>query len=610
MVAEASAYGRVAPWLAMEVVAGPPLEPGQPLVRRLMSDATGSWEWRPKPGDPLAARSLDDVRADIKALAAGLIDAGVEPGDRVALRCSTRPEWLVLDAAIQAVGGITAGHYPTWTPELCQAANDSTKPRMVIVEDDAMAAQTPADIIIDSGLDSLRAAPSDEVEARLEAIHTDTPASLVFTSGTTGDPKGATLTHGNWAAAVDGAIIAMGVQHVRDPSFVAFLPLSHVAGYVGTQAVVHLGGRVVFGRPKTMLQDLQDTRPTLMGGVPRIFERMIAGIRQKAAEAGGAKHLIFQRAEKVAEDYGRARNAGGRAPLLLDLRHSFYEQLVYKPLRQRIGFDRLEAALTGAAPVRPELLHLLQGLGFHIVEGYGLTESAALVTCNAHDHYRTGTAGTPIPGATVAVDEHGEVLARGPMIFAGYWNNPEATAATFVQRDGHTWLRTGDMGRWDNDHLVLVDRIKEIEVLDTGKNIVPLRVEEALRAQPLIADAVITGHGRPAVAALIQPDYDALAAWATQNGAGNPKLVYAEGPLGRMTVGADAAFLNQDAVRAQFQAAIDDANGELADYERVRRFHLLERAFSAESGELTPTLKKKRRVIQANQAAAIDALYA
>ncbi len=553
---------------------------------------------------------MDEVRREVRRLGAGLLAAGVERGDRVALRCSTRPEWLILDAAIQAVGGITAAHYPTWTAEQVEAANRATNPRLVIVEDEAMAEETPADIIIDGGLDVLATDSGiEEVNARVDGLQADDPASLVFTSGTTGEPKGAILTHGNWASAVDGAVLAMGVQDVRDPSFVAFLPLAHVAGYVGTQAVVHLGGRIVFGRPKTVLQDLQETQPTLMGGVPRIFERMIDGIRQKAAEAGGVKHFLYQRAESVAEQYGRARTGGGRAPLALDLRHAVYEALVYKPLRQRIGFDRLEAALTGAAPVRPELLHILQGMGIHIVEGYGLTETAALVTCNAHDHFRTGTVGRPIPGAKVAVDDDGEVLVHGPMVFAGYWDNPEATAATFVERDGKRWLRTGDMGRWDEDHLVLVDRLKEIEVLDTGKNITPLRVEEALRAEPLIADAVITGHGRPAVAALIQPDYDALAAWAAANGGGDPGLVRAEGPLGQMTVGADAGFLQQARVREQFDAAVARANAGLSDYERVRRFHLLDRAFSLERGELTPTLKKRRRAIQSNQAAVIEALY-
>ncbi len=601
-------------------------------------ESGGFWH-RTSADQPWVKWTWPRVRDEVARVAAGLQAAGVQPGDAVAIWSDTRVEWRIVDQAVLAVGATVVPIYPTLAPDQVAHILRDAGCRFAFVETKALLDSLPGDARKDLVVWSFEETPGatpigslqDAGDARLadnpgcidRAVATtslDAGCTLIYTSGTTGVPKGALLTNRNWAASTTASITGLGLHRVTDPSLVMFLPLAHVAGYAATLALVALGGTVAWSHPTRFAADLQDVRPTVMMGVPRIFERIVSRIEETVAGAPKIRQVLWQQARDCAREVGKAMEGGGAVPPLLALRHAFWDRLVGAKLRSRLGFDRVQVGVVGAAAVRPDLLYLLQGLRLNIVEAYGLTESTGLVISNPFDNYKAGHVGIPMPGVAVALGDQDEILLAGPAIFAGYHNLPDETADAFVEAEGRRWLRTGDVGRFSPDgYLAVVDRIKELEVLDTGKKVAPLRVEEMLKgATPLIEDAVLIGTGRKYVAVLIQPAYDALLQWARNNGIreaegdarDDEETIRRIDPTGEeRTYGLGSRILANPRVRAVYDEAVAAVNERLADFERIKRFDLVPHAFTVDRGELTPTFKKRRKAIVANHEGRIEALF-
>ncbi len=636
----------------MHVVDGGPLTvrnetPIQLLWRMADEHPDGGGYWfRDSADAPWTQWSWPDVRRQVSRLAAGLQEAGMGPGDRVAIWSDTRVEWRLIDQAVLAVGATVVPVYPTLAPDQVAHILGDANCKGLVVERQALLDTLPlgasdgatvwlmeaptdsSDATATATLDELRAAGDGRLAAHPtcidEAVVASDPSAgctIIYTSGTTGTPKGAMLTNQNWSASTQANVAGLGLDGIRDPSIVMFLPLAHVAGYAASLAVTALGGTLAWSHPTRFAADLQSVRPTLMMGVPRIFERIIARVEEAVGDAPRVRQFLWHRARRCASEMGRALEDGGQPGLGLRLRHALWDRLVGTKLRARLGFDRVQLGLIGAAAVRPDLLYLLQGLRLGIVEAYGLTESTGMVTSNPFHSYRAGSVGIPMPGVAVGLGDEEEVLLAGPAVFGGYLNLEAETSEAFVERDGRRWLRTGDVGRIDADgYLHIVDRIKELEVLDTGKMVAPLRVEEMLKgSSPLVEDAVLIGTGKKYVAALIQPAYDALLQWARKEGIAeasgdardDPETVRLVDPTGEeRTYGLGPRLLEHPRIRKAYEDAVEACNARLADFERIKRFDLVPHAFTVDRGELTPTFKKRRKIILSNHGPRIDALFA
>ncbi|GAA2383421.1 AMP-dependent synthetase/ligase [Nonomuraea africana] len=552
----------------------------------------GAIVMRRKDGDSWPAVTAREFRDEVAALAKGLIAAGIEPGDRVALMSRTRYEWTVIDYAIWAAGAVSVPVYETSAAEQVAWILSDSGAKAAFVELDTheetvreahpslehlwrveeIAALTGPDV-------------SDEtLEARRTGRSGDDLATIIYTSGTTGRPKGCRLTHDN--------LLFTSINVARGPleqlfdvpgrAALLFLPLAHVFARV-IQIVLVETGTIMAHTPnmKNVAPDLAAFQPTFLLGVPRVFEKVYNGAEQKAASGGKGK--IFARAADVAIAYSRAQASGG-ASLGLRLRHALFDRLVYGKLRQATG-GRLSAAVSGGGALGERLGHFFTGVGIEVFEGYGLTETTAPVSVNLPGANKIGTVGKPIPGASVRIADDGEILTKGRHVFHGYWNNDEATAAA-IDADG--WYHTGDVGELDSDgYLRITGRKKEILVTAAGKNIAPAPMEDAIRAHPLISQAMIVGDGRPFAAALITLDPEALA----QRG------------LSPKEAKADAGVL------AEVQSAVDTANGTVSRAEQIKKFVILDEDLTEESGHLTPTLKVKRNLVMRDFAADIDALY-
>jgi long-chain acyl-CoA synthetase len=424
-----------------------------------------------------------------------------------------------------------------------------------------------------------------EFHDRARSVQADDLATIIYTSGTTGEPKGVMLTHGNLMANIAGvrAVLDLGPEDVG----LSFLPLCHAFERLVAYFYLVHGVSIVFAESfNTIARDLQMVRPTVTTGVPRVFEKLHDRVIAKGLEASGLKRRIFQRAVQLASVRGRLLESGRPLSPWLRLQAAVADRLVYRRVREVMG-GRLRFAVSGGAPLRPEIGRFFFGVGIPLIEGYGLTETAPVLTVMPLDAIRFGTVGRPLPNVELRIADDGEVLARGPNVMVGYFGRPDETAQ--VLRDG--WFHTGDVGSVDEDgYLRITDRKKELIVTSGGKNIAPQPIEGALRAHPLIAEAVVIGEQRAFLALLIVPDLAAL--------------------QGRFPDARDAASLQgRQEITAAFQEAVDAINARLAQFERIRRFALLPREFSIEAGELTPTLKVKRRVVEERYRDQIEGLY-
>jgi long-chain acyl-CoA synthetase len=557
--------------------------------------------------------SASEFADQVSAVAKGLIAAGIEPGDRVALLSRTRYEWTLLDYAIWAAGGSTVPIYETSSPEQVEWILSDSGAKAVVVETAAHRdmVQGAVDRLgelalvwqIDPGtgrsspaaataeLTALGAKIGDDVvRERATAVGADDLATLIYTSGTTGEPKGCEITHRNLLSVTRSTVTEFPSLMQPGNSTLLVLPLAHVLARIIQCCCVY--ARITLGHTpdtKNLVTELADFRPTLLLAVPRVFEKVYNAARQKAYADG--KGRIFDIAAATAVEWSRAHDASG-AGLALRTKHAVFDRLVYAKLRAALG-GRCLAAVSGGAPLGERLGHFFRGAGVPVLEGYGLTETSAPAAVNTEKHVKIGTVGQPLPGATIKIDDDGEVLVKSPGVMRGYWHNEQGTKEAIV--DG--WLRTGDLGELDQDgFLRITGRKKEIIVTAAGKNVCPATLEDRIRAHRLISQCMVVGDEQPFIAALITLDAEALAAWSAERGK----------PAERSA----ADLIDDEDLRAEVQRAVDDANEAVSRAERIRKFRILPADFTEQGGQLTPTLKLKRAVVSKEFAAEIEALYA
>lgn len=556
-------------------------------------------------GDRFVDIEAADVVARVRSLAKGLVAIGVRQGDRVALMSHTRHEWVLVDFAILAAGGVTVPVYETSsTSQLEWILADSGAVALVVetaemrAMRDKVSEGTPAcrDVFVidEHGLDELeeRGADVEEraVDRRLAALRADDLASIVYTSGTTGRPKGCMLTHRNLQANARQTLQAVEAMLADDDRSILFLPLAHSLTKGNVLVGTERGLAAAFATDMAHLPDeLPLVEPTLFTAVPRVFEKVYDKARQHAAEDG--KGRIFDLAADVAGRWSRQRSES-RVRLPVRLGHAAFDRLVYGKVRAAFG-GHVRFAFSGGGPLGARLTHFFNGVGVKVLEGYGLTETSPTLTVNTVSAWRPGTVGRPLAGTTIAIAPDGEVLAKGAQVFVGYWNNPEATAEVF---DGDGWFHTGDIGEMDDDgFLRITGRKKDLIVTAAGKNVAPAVLEDVVRAHPLVSQAVVVGDARPYIAALLTVDEEALADWLQHQD----------------RAGATVADLRDDEqLRAALQEGVDAANAMVSRAEQIKRFVVLPHDLSIEEDELTPTLKvRRRRVIEA-YADEVEALYA
>ena len=556
--------------------------------------------------------------AQVTALAKGLIAGGLTPGETVAVMSATRYEWTVVDFAIWFAGGVTVPIYETSSASQVEWILHDSAARRVFVEDQAKAVLV-RDVLNASAvlgdrvitvvrmehdgaapnLSSLAAAGSGVTDAELERHRTAASladvASLVYTSGTTGKPKGCEITHANFALVAKNIILFLpGILMQPRSRTLMFLPLAHVLARA-VQVICLSAGTTVghTASAKELLEDLASFKPTFLLVVPRIFEKVYAGAAHKAAAAG--KGRLFAAAAAAAIDYSKALDAASRGNgsgpgLFLRARHALFDRLLYPRLRQAFG-GRLEYTVSGASPLSAKDAHFFRGAGIPVLEGYGLTETTAPCTANTPARTKVGTVGIPVPGTTVRVADDGEILVKGIGVFKGYHANEAANAEAFV--DG--FFRTGDLGSLDEDgFLTITGRKKDLLVTAGGKNVVPGPLEEKIREHQLVGQAVVVGDGRPFVSALVNLDAEGLRNWCTA------RNVPVMGP-------AEAAA--DETVRSSIQGAIDEANLLVSKAESIRSFVILDADFTLESGHLTPSLKLKRAAVVRDYQEQINQIY-
>lgn len=548
-----------------------------------------------------------EAAAQIRSAALGLIACGVQAGDRVALLSATRYEWPILDFAILAVGAVTVPIYETSSAEQVRWVLSDSGAVVAIAENDAHAEKIEQ---LRDGLPELRTVlriegsgpgalealaasgrelAADELDNRLAGIRSADPATMIYTSGTTGRPKGCQLTHANLVSEIRGDKACFPTQLTKGERMLVFLPLAHVLARAITIAA--FDNKVTLGFTsdiKNLVPMFGVFKPTLVVSVPRVFEKVYNTAEQNARNDG--KGRIFDIAAATAIDYSRALDSGGPG-LLLRARHALFDKLVYGKLRAALG-GQCHAAISGGAPLGARLGHFYRGVGLTIYEGYGLTETSAAITVNRVGAIKIGSVGKLVPGNSMRLAEDGELLVKGGVVFGGYWHNDEETAKVFT--DG--WFHTGDLGAIDSDgFLTIVGRKKEIIVTAGGKNVAPAIMEDQLRAHPLISQALAVGDARPFIGALITIDIEAFEGWKQRNG---------------KEVGASVGDLATDPdLVAEIDAAVKQANLAVSKAEAIRKFRVLAVDFTEDTGELTPTLKVKRKVVVEKFAADIEALY-
>ncbi|WP_055604121.1 AMP-dependent synthetase/ligase [Streptomyces aureus] len=562
----------------------------------------------------------------VYAIAAGLVDLGVASEERVALASSTRVEWILADLGVMCAGAATTTVYPQTNAEESAFILSDSESRVLIAEDAAQlakAVERRADlpnlrhvVVIDAtGVESdgefvltlaelesrgnayLEKHP-EAVKERVAAITATQLATLIYTSGTTGRPKGVRLPHDNWSYMAK-AIAATGLVTQADVQYL-WLPLAHVFGKVLTSGQIEVGHvTAVDGRVDKIIENLPVVQPTYMAAVPRIFEKVYNGVAAKARAAGGAKYKIFQWAAGVSREYAKAsqdnfrRTGTASVPFGLTAKHKVADALVYTKIREAFG-GNLRACISGSAALAPEIGYFFSGAGIHILEGYGLTETSAASFVNPGEAYRTGTVGKPLPGTEVRIADDGEILLRGPGVMEGYHGLPEKTNEV-LESDG--WFHTGDIGELSADgYLRITDRKKDLIKTSGGKYIAPAEVEGQFKAVcPFVSNILVHGADRNFCTALIALDEPTILGWATEHDLAGKS--YAEVVADPKTV-------------AMVQGYVDRLNEGLQRWQTIKKFRLLPRDLDIEHGELTPSLKLKRPVVEREYKGLIDEMYA
>ncbi|HET9500359.1 MAG TPA: AMP-dependent synthetase/ligase [Marmoricola sp.] len=589
-----------------------PLDVDVPTSGNLTDDVVRQAQERPdavlfsrRDGDDWTEVTAAEFHRQVRATAKGLVAAGVEAGDRVALLSRTRYEWTLLDYAIWYAGAATVPIYETSSAEQIQWILGDSQARAVIAEtaDHISRVKEIRDNLEDlhhvwsiednavAVLATLGEDISDEeLERRRTTAGPDDLATLIYTSGTTGRPKGCMLTHGNFMFELTVAVDELDkIFDVDGASTLLFLPLAHVFARIIQIGCVKAGVRLGHSADITsLLDDFAAFRPTFILAVPRVFEKVFNTASQRAAADG--KGRIFDKAAGVAIAWSRAQEGGGRPSLAVNLQHKLFDRLVYGKLRAALG-GNCEYAVSGGAPLGERLGHFYRGIGVTVLEGYGLTETTAALTVNLPDAQKVGTVGRPIQGTSVRVAEDGELLFKGGQVFAGYWGNDAATAEA-KEPDG--WFHTGDVGEIDDEGFVrITGRKKEILVTAGGKNVAPAVLEDRLRAHLLVDQCVVVGDGRPFIGALITLDRETVPGWAEQHG----------------KTGDVAQLVDDPDLRAEIEKAVEDANKAVSKAESIRKFTILPGEWTEEGGQLTPSLKLKRGVVMRECVDEVENLY-
>lgn len=549
--------------------------------------------------------------------AKGFVAAGVQPGDRVVLMASTRYEWTLLDFAIWAAGGIVVPIYPSsslsqvrWIVEDSGAvfAITETREQSELFEHLLLDADGQPGLkdstsqlarlleINASAVDTLkfegRGVDDADIDKRVADACAEDVASIVYTSGTTGRPKGCMLTHRNWLAEARGLLTnPIGQIAVPGARVLTFLPLAHVFSHAVSTAVL-LSGATQNHWPDfgTLPMEFARSRPNLILGVPRVFEKLYNAASQKAESANPVTAGIFRAASKTAVEYSKALDTPQGPGRILTAKRKMYSRLVYDRIRDGIG-GSVKYCITGGSAMSHDLLHWFRGIGVPVYEGYGLAEVAAAAAVD-FENQKIGTVGPPVGGVTIRINDEGEVCIKGDIVFKGYWNNPEATEAAI--QDG--WYNTGDLGEiLDSGHLIITGRKKDLIVTAGGKNVSPGPMEDGLRSHPLISQAMVVGDGKPFVGLLLTLDDEVLERWKLDH--------HIDKNTSIKDLSADPTL------RAEIQDAINDVNSTVSHAERIKKFYILDSDLTEEDNELTPTMKVKRYVVAQRYADAIDQLY-
>lgn len=570
-------------------------------------------------GGTIEGISSKEVFERVRDLSLGLTALGVSRGDRVALVSESRPEWLLTDLAVLTGGAVTVPIYPTLSAaqaryilqdcgaRIAVVSNQSQLEKIqdvrhqlpaleaIVVMDSAGAATSPSVLTLDAVAERGHARMVGEWGAAREfrdatrAIRPEDLATIIYTSGTTGEPKGVMLTHASLVANMYAGAEALEVH--QDDVALSFLPLSHAFERMVAYVYLLRGVTVVFAETfDTIGRDIALVRPTVFTGVPRVYEKMHARVLEKGQAGSGVKAALFRWATRVGCARGRALLRGTTPSPLVALQCALAERLVFAKVREGVG-GRLRYLVSGSAPLPTSVAEFFYGMGLRIIEGYGLTETAPILTVNPAGAPRAGTVGKAVAGVELRIAADGEILARGPNLMTGYYNKPEATADAI--KDG--WFHTGDIGTIDADgYLRITDRKKDLLVTSGGKKIAPQPIENVLKRSPLIGEAVVLGDRRKYAAALIVPEFAALERRLKD--------------LGRPPGSREDLVARADVV-ALYQEIIDGLNRELSQFERIKRIAILPREFSIESGELTPSLKVKRKIVEEKWKDAIEGLY-
>ncbi len=563
-------------------------------------DDSGAW----------VTRSFREVEVTVQALSLGLIDLGVQKSDKVAILGNTRPEWTYFDMAALSAGATVVPIYQTNSNEECQYVLENSGSGVVIVEDDIQIEKVRA---VRDQLPELRhvirmTGTSDDAismedlarrgtetgdpaawEARWKSITPDDICTFIYTSGTTGPPKGCVISHGNYRAMLDMAA-SEGVFKSGEVVYL-FLPLAHSFALLVQLSSIDVGGCIAYWErdPLKIIPNLGEIKPSYFPSVPRIFEKIYTAATSNVEKEGGLRKSIFHWSIKVGAKMRKVERSGGKPGFILQRQFAFADKIVLSKIRALFGGE-LKQAVTGAAPINPEILRFFDAAGVLVLEGWGMTETSTAATISTPESFKIGTVGRPFPGCEVKIAGDGEILVKGPNVFQGYYKNPEATAETLV--DG--WLHTGDIGEIDSDgYIKITGRKKDIIITAGGKNITPANLEAEIKQHVLVSQCVVVGDRRPYLVALVTLDPEEAVKFAEEHG---------------LSADLDQLAENSD-VRASIEKRLGVINEKFARVEQVKKIAILPNDLSQESGELTPTLKVKRNVVSSKYEREIEDLY-
>ncbi|MBU3673866.1 MAG: long-chain fatty acid--CoA ligase [Solirubrobacteraceae bacterium] len=551
--------------------------------------------------------SFEELGGIVSEVGRGLIAMGLEPGERVSILCSTRPEWVYGSFAVSSAGGVVVPIYATNSPEECEWVAGNSESAAIIVENAEQYAkiaevrdrlpelrfvvvidpsgETGDAISLEELREKGRGVDESELAARTEAVTLEDPYTFIYTSGTTGPPKGCVLSHGNYRSILD-SINQRGLFAEGEDVVYLFLPLAHAFALLISLGAADTGTAIAYwsGDPQLIIPDLAEVKPTYLPSVPRIFEKLYSLV------AGNVDPEVLAKATEVGEQVRDLQVAGEPVPEELQAAFDQFDEQLFTNVRAAFG-GRVREAVTGAAPIAPEILRFFYAAGVPVMEGYGMTETATVATTSTPEAHKFGSIGKPLPGVEVKIADDGEILVRGANIFQGYYKNDDASFGAIV--DG--WLHTGDLGSIDEDGFVYITgRKKDIIITAGGKNLTPANLENDMKQSQWVSQAVMHGDRRPFPVMLITLDPETIVPWAEAEGIEDTSI---------------EALSKNEQVIAMIQAELDRANEKYAGVEQVKKFFILEHDLSQETDELTPTLKVKRNVVNEKYADRFDALY-